>query len=358
MPRRAHARAHGRPRARRAAPRGGVPLAAAPATSSSIRRWRSRRPTRAEVQHTARRWLAWYEALFAEPPARRRRLAARTPGVRGVGGGAAVRRPVRRVHADRARVLRAAISTGASFDLNREVNLAPPATDRSSRTSTETVMPAPVNFRGAPAVRFWEIEDARVDYGADAGRPDRPAAPAADRVREQLRQRLVSGAARPAGRIAHRDRLARRHRHLRRAHAASADRRPRAAARRTGACSSSRTPPATAASDRRATCSSCAPSLAHAARRPGARGSAVHARRDGQHGLGDRARDREPARAAAERDDRRADGRQGTARRAARSAAARDGVPYYDLSSDVPEQLGAAAAGADSLRRRAACRRD
>jgi len=28
-----------------------------------------------------------------------------------------------------------------------------------------TVMPAPVNFRGAPARRFWEFEDARVDYG-------------------------------------------------------------------------------------------------------------------------------------------------------------------------------------------------
>jgi hypothetical protein len=26
------------------------------------------------------------------------------------------------------------------------------------------VVPAPVNFRGAPAVRFWELEDARVDY--------------------------------------------------------------------------------------------------------------------------------------------------------------------------------------------------
>ena len=26
-------------------------------------------------------------------------------------------------------------------------------------------MPAPVNFRGAPAARFWEMEDARVDYG-------------------------------------------------------------------------------------------------------------------------------------------------------------------------------------------------
>ena len=37
--------------------------------------------------------------------------------------------------------------------------------------TTTTVIPAPVNFRGAPASRFWEFEDARVDYGRIATGP-------------------------------------------------------------------------------------------------------------------------------------------------------------------------------------------
>lgn len=37
--------------------------------------------------------------------------------------------------------------------------------DNAHREEVRTVMPAPVSFRGAPARRFWEFEDARVDYG-------------------------------------------------------------------------------------------------------------------------------------------------------------------------------------------------
>src|SRR4029450_4438531 len=36
-----------------------------------------------------------------------------------------------------------------------------------------TVIPAPASFRGMPAARFWEFEDAQVDFGAvDAGPTD------------------------------------------------------------------------------------------------------------------------------------------------------------------------------------------
>ena len=39
----------------------------------------------------------------------------------------------------------------------------------------QTTIPAPVTFRGMPAARFWEFEDARVDYGLiDAGPGDLP----------------------------------------------------------------------------------------------------------------------------------------------------------------------------------------
>jgi hypothetical protein len=38
---------------------------------------------------------------------------------------------------------------------------------------TQTVIPAPISYRGMPALRFWEFEDARVDFGAvDAGPED------------------------------------------------------------------------------------------------------------------------------------------------------------------------------------------
>src|SRR4030095_2993240 len=30
----------------------------------------------------------------------------------------------------------------------------------------ETTIPAPVTFRGTPAPRYWEMENARIDYGS------------------------------------------------------------------------------------------------------------------------------------------------------------------------------------------------
>jgi hypothetical protein len=51
------------------------------------------------------------------------------------------------------------------FSVNAEVSLGA-ANDKAITLETTTVIPAPVNFRGAPAPRFWEFEDAQVDYGA------------------------------------------------------------------------------------------------------------------------------------------------------------------------------------------------
>ena len=52
----------------------------------------------------------------------------------------------------------------SSFDLDFEVNL---GTERDHKFGviTETTVPAPVVFRGAPAPRYWELEDARIEYG-------------------------------------------------------------------------------------------------------------------------------------------------------------------------------------------------
>jgi hypothetical protein len=37
--------------------------------------------------------------------------------------------------------------------------------DRKFNSIVETTIPAPVTFRGAPAARYWEMEDGRVDFG-------------------------------------------------------------------------------------------------------------------------------------------------------------------------------------------------
>ena len=47
------------------------------------------------------------------------------------------------------------------------------AADNAFTEITRTAIPAPVSFRGMPAMRFWEFEDAQVDFGAvDAGPTD------------------------------------------------------------------------------------------------------------------------------------------------------------------------------------------
>jgi len=51
-----------------------------------------------------------------------------------------------------------------SVDYDPEINLGA-ATDQASNPLVRTVMPAPVSFRGAPAQRFWEMEDRAIDYG-------------------------------------------------------------------------------------------------------------------------------------------------------------------------------------------------
>ncbi len=59
-----------------------------------------------------------------------------------------------------------------AFDANPEVTLGA-ATDNAFTEITRTVIPAPVSFRGMPAARFWEFEDAQVDFGSvDAGPTD------------------------------------------------------------------------------------------------------------------------------------------------------------------------------------------
>jgi hypothetical protein len=119
---------------------------------------------RAEVELAAQRWLVWYETLFSEPAA----------------GAADAWQPARMEYAlsvaarlskdpvDEVTLTASEFYDGhldwSSFDRNLEVNMGTDV-DRRFGNLVETNVPAPVSFRGAPAARFWEIEDARVDYG-------------------------------------------------------------------------------------------------------------------------------------------------------------------------------------------------
>jgi hypothetical protein len=61
-----------------------------------------------------------------------------------------------------------------SVDYDPEINLGA-AADKATTSLVRTVIPAPVTFRGAPAQRFWEMEDAAIDYGLlPAGPGDLP----------------------------------------------------------------------------------------------------------------------------------------------------------------------------------------
>jgi hypothetical protein len=51
-----------------------------------------------------------------------------------------------------------------SVDLDLEINLGA-SKDNAGAALVHTAIPAPVSFRGAPAQRYWEMEDAAIDYG-------------------------------------------------------------------------------------------------------------------------------------------------------------------------------------------------
>ena len=122
----------------------------------------------AEVEKTARLWLQWFETLFSEPEAvnpswlPERMEYAFSVGTRFSDGECVLTaQEYFEGHLD-----------WYAFDVNAEVTLGA-ATDNAFTEITRTVIPAPVSFRGMPAARFWEFEDAQVDFGSvDAGPTD------------------------------------------------------------------------------------------------------------------------------------------------------------------------------------------
>jgi hypothetical protein len=119
---------------------------------------------RAEVQLTALAWLAWYDALFSEPAA----AAGDAWDTARIEYAATVSARLSAEPTDEVTLSVSGLDDGrldwSSFDLNAEVNMGTDA-DRVFATLTETTVPAPVTFRGCPAPRFWEMEDAQLAYG-------------------------------------------------------------------------------------------------------------------------------------------------------------------------------------------------
>jgi hypothetical protein len=127
---------------------------------------------RAEVALAVQRWLAEQDALFSEPASEasdawrsdRMEYAFTVAGAHGAEGETALS----------ATQYCEGRLDWSSVDIDLEVNLGS-AADGAATTVVQTTVPAPVSFRGMPAPRFWEFEDAHIDWGLiDAGPGDLP----------------------------------------------------------------------------------------------------------------------------------------------------------------------------------------
>jgi hypothetical protein len=122
----------------------------------------------ADVREAARLWLSWFETLFSEPEKDNptwlpeRMEYAFSVGTRFSDGEVPLTaEEYFEGHLD-----------WYAFDVNLEVTLGG-ASDDTVTEITHSAIPAPVSFRGMPTPRFWEFEDAQVDFGSvDAGPTD------------------------------------------------------------------------------------------------------------------------------------------------------------------------------------------
>ena len=122
----------------------------------------------AEVEKAARLWLQWSNTLFSEPETSdsawlpERMEYAFSVSARFSNGERVLTAPeYYEGHLD-----------WYAFDANTGVALGA-AADKAFKDVTQTAIPAPASFRGMPAARFWEFEDAQVNFGAvDAGPTD------------------------------------------------------------------------------------------------------------------------------------------------------------------------------------------
>lgn len=115
----------------------------------------------AEVRNAVRQWRQWYETLFTEPAAGE---SCWIPERLEYGFSVAARMSDGEVPLTAQEYFAGSLEWH-DFDVNPKVTLGA-VNDSAPGQITRAVVPAPVTFRGAPALRFWEFEDARVDFGA------------------------------------------------------------------------------------------------------------------------------------------------------------------------------------------------
>jgi hypothetical protein len=122
----------------------------------------------AEVTLASMWWLQWYETLLSEPADGHN--AAWSPermeytfsvGTRMASGEKVLT----------AQEYYSGHTDWHDFNLNVGASLRGEL-DPLGSVETQTVVPAPVTYRGMPAARFWEFEDAQVDFGAITAGPE------------------------------------------------------------------------------------------------------------------------------------------------------------------------------------------
>jgi hypothetical protein len=118
----------------------------------------------ATLQQLATAWLAWYDGLFTE--SRNPAGDAWTPSRLEYAVSVATR--LSALAQDGVTLSASEFDGGqldwSSFDVNHTFNIDTTA-DKPFVALSQMTIPAPVTFRGAPAARFWELEDANVSYG-------------------------------------------------------------------------------------------------------------------------------------------------------------------------------------------------
>jgi hypothetical protein len=123
---------------------------------------------RAEVRQTALTWLRWYDNLFSQPEEDEAWIPSRLEYA------VSVATRLSEEPEGEVTLTAAEYSDGHlgwnDFDLDAEVNMGTTG-DRSFSSFVKTMLPTPVSIRGAPAPRFWEIEDREIAYGLGPAGP-------------------------------------------------------------------------------------------------------------------------------------------------------------------------------------------
>lgn len=122
----------------------------------------------AEIQKAAQRWVQWFDSLFSEPQDDGQSWLADRMEY----GVSVAARLGDREHILTAQEYFEGHLDWYAFDENAEVSLGA-SQDSPPAEILRTAIPAPISFRGMPARRFWEFEDAQVNFGSvDAGPTD------------------------------------------------------------------------------------------------------------------------------------------------------------------------------------------